>query len=912
MKDSQLLGRGHKALLDWLIQSWIPQGPPVCFLDGFSGVGKTTVARLLPESPERPVVMIAVPETDADASDDLLLDMAMALSDKGRGELAQAIDDGKSLPQELLRVLQSPVLIVIDEFQRALPAGAGEPARPLANILSRLANQPQLPGRVLLLSNRLIEAARWSEPHEKRTLHGLAPDEAEILLERQLAEAGRQAEVPHERRQEVVGWLGGNPRAIRLLVASLAHDSLDDLIGLLPDTWELRDREVSPELASKLERDLLNHSMSRLSEQDKLQLRRLAVYRKPFKPEAIEEFIPDKAAAASFKNELVNRFLIEHHQGWFSLHPIVREISLQRLKETEPELRQAHGMASRYYTRHFTARQLVGAGRLGGHFVEARYHLVNAGRADELRAIVSRFEAHIKSTITSISPVPRSADELNERIAMLAALLEEPGAKGLEYHLAKLFQARGGPDDLRRALLHAQRSIGARAPAPNWFLYGQLLVQDGRADEAIALLKDGIRRVPLGADVVSLYQSCGELLARAGRVDKAITLLQEGIRSVPINSVFALYRSCGELLARAGRIDEAIALLREGIRSVPDNSAYPLYQSCSELLARAGRVDEAIALLREGIRTIPQGKYNRYKLQESVLLLLAARRNWQGLDAVLAADGPDRLDEPQTAFGRILLLQVQGRWRDAAEAAASARAQFPSYFALASLEAFCWLGAGDAVVAATALDRFTSIDYERQQIAWLRTLIAARLGNAVDARAYLTRYLGRAPAPDLVIDVPYCLSLWDQPSAPWGEPDLAYYYPTLPPAITGLDRPVTRVSYHPSVLPAHVKGAAEQLADPAAGAATPATPAAPAAAQPMPEQASPAALRQILREYFNDGELRDLCSDLRIDYESLPGQGKDDRARELVDYARRHGRTGELVAECRRLRPKADWREDPS
>lgn len=87
MKDSQLLGRGHKALLDWLIQSWIPQGPPVCFLDGFSGVGKTTVARLLPESPERPVVMIAVPETDADASDDLLLDMAMALSDKGRGEL---------------------------------------------------------------------------------------------------------------------------------------------------------------------------------------------------------------------------------------------------------------------------------------------------------------------------------------------------------------------------------------------------------------------------------------------------------------------------------------------------------------------------------------------------------------------------------------------------------------------------------------------------------------------------------------------------------------------------------------------------------------------------------------------------------------------------------------------------------
>ncbi len=42
-----------------------------------------------------------------------------------------------------------------------------------------------------------------------------------------------------------------------------------------------------------------------------------------------------------------------------------------------------------------------------------------------------------------------------------------------------------------------------------------------------------------------------------------------------------------------------------------------------------------------------------------------------------------------------------------------------------------------------------------------------------------------------------------------------------------------------------------------------------------------AQLRQSLVESFDENELRDLCFDLRIDYESLPGDGKSARAREL-------------------------------
>ncbi|NTW04119.1 MAG: hypothetical protein HGA19_23085 [Oscillochloris sp.] len=68
-----------------------------------------------------------------------------------------------------------------------------------------------------------------------------------------------------------------------------------------------------------------------------------------------------------------------------------------------------------------------------------------------------------------------------------------------------------------------------------------------------------------------------------------------------------------------------------------------------------------------------------------------------------------------------------------------------------------------------------------------------------------------------------------------------------------------------------------------------------------------AQFRQLLTTYFNDGELRTLCFDLAIDYDSLPAQGKADKARELVAFAGRHGRLTELLDTCRTFRPLVDW-----
>jgi hypothetical protein len=66
---------------------------------------------------------------------------------------------------------------------------------------------------------------------------------------------------------------------------------------------------------------------------------------------------------------------------------------------------------------------------------------------------------------------------------------------------------------------------------------------------------------------------------------------------------------------------------------------------------------------------------------------------------------------------------------------------------------------------------------------------------------------------------------------------------------------------------------------------------------------TPNELKQMLTQYFNEAELQDLCFELRVEYENLPGPGKNDKARELVMYMEHHTRLKELTDTIRRLRP---------
>ena len=65
------------------------------------------------------------------------------------------------------------------------------------------------------------------------------------------------------------------------------------------------------------------------------------------------------------------------------------------------------------------------------------------------------------------------------------------------------------------------------------------------------------------------------------------------------------------------------------------------------------------------------------------------------------------------------------------------------------------------------------------------------------------------------------------------------------------------------------------------------------------------ALRDALDNAYSDAELRDLCFELEIDYDDLPGDGQSAKARELVSYCKRRGMIAALVACVMRDRPAA-------
>jgi hypothetical protein len=70
-------------------------------------------------------------------------------------------------------------------------------------------------------------------------------------------------------------------------------------------------------------------------------------------------------------------------------------------------------------------------------------------------------------------------------------------------------------------------------------------------------------------------------------------------------------------------------------------------------------------------------------------------------------------------------------------------------------------------------------------------------------------------------------------------------------------------------------------------------------------------LRQLLMKHFNAEELRTLCFDLGEDYDDLPGEGKANKARELIGHLERCNRIPELVEICSELRPNVSWESRP-
>ncbi|RQO59416.1 glycosyltransferase [Variovorax sp. KBW07] len=634
-------GTQRQQLLDWLRATWLRDGPPICIVEGFPGVGKTALAGDLCDAAKTvdhlQICFEEVTNRPAPSLTDLFLDLASNLTGHcnqpdmetallGEGDLifARALD----------RALRNDVLIVIDDFQRLLKPDSGEPMDELANVLQSIGMNRGHKGRLLLLSDRLLVQGRWSADIPVKRLNELAPAEAIALLEDRLASATITDAVSEERKLDLVKVLGCNPRAIETLVASLAFDSLDDVVGRHPGFWSVLDRDMSREFLIRLERDLLERSIAQLNPDHYRRLLLLSVHRKNFEQGVFQLLYDGKRAESrALAHALVTHFLLNHVGGWYSVQPLVREIGLTHLREHDADFKQAHARAAEYYVRPLKARDASGFNsRLVNSFAEARYHLYHAGKNEELRELVVQMIDVARAELNATSPVPNHPEDLNERIGILSILLERSAPGGLHYYIARCLRARKGPGDLKKAVEHARAATaGRRAPADAWVLLAQLLEQTGDKIGAIETIYKALDAVPDQDKRFALYHYGATLFASAGKIPDALILLQEGILNVPPEkSATPLYMKAAELYAETNREDTAIALLRDAVQRVPaKQDAFALYRMLVQALVKTGRTPEAKDLLT---KAIAEGAVEGPSLDQVQRLLRAISRGSRGVN----------------------------------------------------------------------------------------------------------------------------------------------------------------------------------------------------------------------------------------------------------------------------------------
>lgn len=93
----------------------------------------------------------------------------------------------------------------------------------------------------------------------------------------------------------------------------------------------------------------------------------------------------------------------------------------------------------------------------------------------------------------------------------------------------------------------------------------------------------------------------------------------------------------------------------------------------------------------------------------------------------------------------------------------------------------------------------------------------------------------------------------------------------------------------------HVAGRDQNTTTTSTTSTQQASPAAANSSNTHPSTMTPAQFNELLREQFNESELKDLCLALKIDYELLPGNSRADKTRELILYLQRRGRVPHLL-----------------
>ena len=520
--DQKYYGKQRGDLLHYFVSDWLLNGPPVAILQGFPGCGKTQLASSVATHANRCLDPVETQNESPDPTLDLLTDLALSLEYEGIPDLMQELEKGAdgNLFSALLRVLRRmPLLIIIDEFQRLLTTKDGLPPPDWQYLIEGLNNSPRPAGRLLLISNRSIKKARWCEKAVSKELKGLTDTEAAAFFQACLASKNLSAKVPEERLAEIGHRLGGNPRALTTLVESLKYCSLEELISLAPDLFKRGDVTLNPDLVEDFERELIERTLTNLDSELLKFMRRLSVYRRPFKKETYSEYGDIALTLQSLRKQLIDRFLLVNTTSGDTLHPLAREISITRLRNEKKEWRLAHNYAANYYFRHFKNLHLKETQKLTSSYAELRHHLFYAGRIGELHLASDKLTMFALSQIPkpAQSKVPDNIETLEEHIALISSMPDDLRPKGLEYHLALCLKHRNTRDDYQKALFHVRRAVGRHAYYAVWLLLIDLEYALNGIDAMIKAQNQALKNLGSGSNAFAIYHHCADILQRDNR-----------------------------------------------------------------------------------------------------------------------------------------------------------------------------------------------------------------------------------------------------------------------------------------------------------------------------------------------------------------------------------------------------------
>jgi superkiller protein 3 len=127
---------------------------------------------------------------------------------------------------------------------------------------------------------------------------------------------------------------------------------------------------------------------------------------------------------------------------------------------------------------------------------------------------------------------------------------------------------------------------------------GNLLLQKGKVDEAIAHYKNALQISP---DSAQAHDNLGNALLQEGKVDEAITHLQKALQIKPGFAQGHLV--LGNALLQEGKVDEAIAHFQKALQINPDNADARI--NLGNVLFQKGNVAEAITHYKKALQIRP-------------------------------------------------------------------------------------------------------------------------------------------------------------------------------------------------------------------------------------------------------------------------------------------------------------------